>query len=321
MNKFKTKIGKRVRQGVIGSLLLASGSSICFAGVTCSPQGAWSPLPLMTIDMNTLPGAVPPGTTLGSGNSVFLWRCTFSGSESDRTIWFYNTTAASIKNYLLSSGIRLYQESYGNEVEVTASTTPPLKVGSWNTGTSNLALWHTFTLKKGDGELKAFDTGEFIIGYHRDAFGNRIGENYTIRIIGKLVNYCPTPIVTMSDKEVNFNELTPEQFSNGKTVKENFDITLTPISTCDAALEVSVAFQSNSGVVSSKYLMFDNGLQAVITDRELGQEVTFDQYYKKGTISQQSPGTYQYSVELSNKDNQPIKQGAFSNTVNILFSY
>ena len=157
--------------------------------------------------------------------------------------------------------------------------------------------------------------------YHADGTGRRLGDLYYARIVAKLVNYCPTPIVTMSDKVVDFKELTPDQFNSGKTVKENFNITLTPVSTCQAALEVSVKFQSNSGVVNSKYLVFENGLQAAITDKSLGQEIMFDRDYYKGVISQQAPGNYQYSAELSNRNNEPIKQGPFSNTVNILFSY
>ncbi|MDD9341509.1 MAG: hypothetical protein PV362_18070 [Providencia heimbachae] len=182
-------------------------------------------------------------------------------------------------------------------------------------------MWHTFTIKRGAGPLKSFDTGNFILGYHLDGVGSRIGESYTIRLVGKLINYCPTPIVTMSDKVVDFKELTSDQFENNKTVKENFNLTLTPVSTCEAALEVSVKFQSNNGVVNNKYLVFDNGLQMAITDRSLGQEIRFDQVYYKGVISQQKPGNYLYSAELSKKSNESIKQGPFSNTVNVLFSY
>lgn len=322
-NSAKMSFRKRVMQSVLGGVLLTSGT-FAFAGAQCTPQNGagWYPLPLISIDMNTIPGAIPAGTTLGSGTSMMGWWCNFSGSQADRTIWFYNQTAASVKAHLLSSGVRVYQGSYGNkEVEITATNTPRLEVGYWASGYYSIGLWHTFTIRRGYGELKSFDTGNFIIGYHTDGVGQRIGDQYIIRLVGKLVNYCPTPIVTMSDKVVDFKELTPEQFERGKTVKENFNITLTPVSTCQAALEVSVKFQSNSGVVSSKYLVFENGLQAVITDRGLGQEIRFDQEYYKGAISQQKPGNYQYSAELSNRNNEPIKSGPFSNTVNVLFSY
>lgn len=323
-NHTKKDHKKRLIKGILGSLLLLSGAS-SYAGVNCKPGSgnAWFPLPLISIDMNTTPGPIPTGTELGSGRSMMAWECNFSGSVADRTIWFYNQTPAQTKAYLLSSGIQVYQHSYSlsKVVEITAPNTPRLEVGYWGVGTQNIGLWHVFTLKRGYGELKSFDTGNFVIGYHTDGVGKRIGDLYTIRLVGKLVNYCPTPIVTMSDKVVDFKELTPEQFNNSKTVKENFNITLTPISTCEAALEVSVAFQSNSGVVNKKYLMFDNGLQIAITDKNLGQEINFDQYYYKGQISQQRPGNYQYTAELSNKSNDPIKSGQFSNTVNVLFSY
>ncbi|HBO23777.1 MAG TPA: hypothetical protein DD649_12945 [Providencia sp.] len=318
MNK---TIKNRVKKGVFSSLLLTF-SALSYAGVTCTPLGAWFPLPLLSIDMNTIPGNIPAGTTLGSGFSAISWNCNFSGSQADRTIWFYNQTPESTKAYLLSSGVRVYQSAYDtNEVEITALNTPRLMVGYWNTGNYSIALWHTFTIKRGAGPLKSFDTGNFTLGYHTDGVRNRIGDNYTIRLVGTLVNYCPTPIVTMSDEVVDFKELTTDQFENNKTVKENFNLTLTPVSTCEAALEVSVKFQSNKGVVNNKYLVFDNGLQMAITDRSLGQEIRFDQEYYKGVISQQKPGNYLYSAELSKENNSTIKQGPFSNTVNVLFSY
>lgn len=323
VNQAKSNFKMNVRQGVLGAFLLVPGT-LAYAGVICDPGNGntWYPLPLISIDMNMIPGDIPAGTVLGSGRSVVLWNCTFSGSQAERTIWFYNQTPPSTKEYLLSSGVRVYQQAYGpDEVEITARDTPRLLIGYWNPGYYGIGLWHFFELRRGAGELKSFDTGDFIIGYHTDGISQRIGDYYIIRLVGKLINYCPTPIVTMSDKVVDFKELTPDQFNNGKTVKENFDITLTPASTCQAALEVSVKFQSNSGVVNSKYLVFDNGLQAVITDKSLGQEVQFNQEYYKGTISQQIPGNYQYSAELSNRNNEPIKQGPFSNTVNVQFSY
>ena len=319
------KTQSKLNRGILSSLLLIS-SAFSYAGVSCSPQGtSWYPLPLISIDMNTMPGSIPEGTTLGSGLSMIGWNCTFSGTQAERTVWFYNQTAPSIKNYLLSNGIRVYQSTSGNnpnlEVEVTATNTPRLEIGYWNLGNYNIGLWHTFTLRRGSEPLKSFDTGDFIIGYHMDGIGNRVGTNYTIRLVGTLINYCPTPIITMSDKTVDFKELTPENFKDGNRVREDFDITLSPITTCEAALEVSVKFQSNNGIVNNKYLVFDNGLQMSITDRELGQEIQFDQEYYKGVISQQQPGKYMYSAELSNKDNETIKQGPFSNTVNLLFSY
>ncbi|EPL6453545.1 fimbrial protein [Providencia rettgeri] len=315
------KIKNKLKLGVFSSLLLTF-STFSYAGVTCTPNGEWFPLPLLSIDMNTTPGDIPTGTRLGSGKSVISWNCRFSGSQADRTIWFYNQTPASIKTYLTSSGVQVYQSSYGNnEVEITAPNTPRLMVGYWETGSFSIALWHNFVIKRGTGPLKSFDTGNFTLGYHLDGVGSRIGDNYTIRLVGKLINYCPTPIVTMSDKVVDFKELTTDQFENNKTVKENFNLILTPISTCETALEVSVKFQSNKGVVNNKYLVFDNGLQMAITDRSLGQEIRFDQEYYKGVISQQKPGNYQYSAELSKKNNESIKQGPFSNTVNVLFSY
>ncbi|OAT55255.1 fimbrial protein [Providencia heimbachae] len=315
------KTRSKLKQGVFSSLLLTC-SALSYAGVTCTPLGSgWFPLPLLSIDLNMIPGDIPAGTTLGSGNSVISWNCNFSGSQADRTIWFNSQTPKSTKDYLTSSGVRVYQESYANVVEITAQNTPKLKVAYWNAGNYSVAFWHTFTIKRGEGPLKSFDTGNFNLGYHTDGVGNRIGDNYTIRLVGKLINYCPTPIVMMSDKVVDFKELTTDQFENNKTVKENFNLTLTPVSTCEAALEVSVKFQSNNGVVNNKYLVFDNGLQMAITDRSLGQEIRFDQVYYKGVISQQKPGNYLYSAELSKKSNESIKQGPFSNTVNILFSY
>ncbi len=314
------KIENKLKLGVFGSLLMAF-STFSYSGVSCTPLGAWYPLPLLSIDMNTIPGTVPEGTRLGSGFSALSWRCNFSGTVADRTIWFHSQTPGSVKAHLLSSGVKVFQSSYVGKVEITAPTTPALNVGYWKVGTENISLWHNFTIERGKGPLKSFDTGDFILGYHTDGVGNRIADYYTIRLVGTLINYCPTPIVTMSDKVVDFKELTTDQFENNKTIKENFNLTLTPVSTCDAALEVSVKFQSNKGVVNNKYIVFDNGLQMAITDRSLGQEISFGQEYYKGVITKQKPGNYQYSAELSKKNNENIKQGPFSNTVNVLFTY
>ncbi len=329
-NSAKMDLRKRVMQSMLGGLLLTSGT-FAFAGVSCTPNGgvssggtAWNPSPEVFIDMNTVPGSVPPGTLLGVANTgLFLWRCVFSGTEQQRTIWFNNQTPQDIKKLLLNSGVRLYQEGPygGTTVEVTQTNTPPLVVGSWAAGAPNIVFGYKYKIIRGSGELKSFDTGVFPVGYHRDYQGKSFGDMYYARIIGKLVNYCPTPIVIMNNKVVDFKELTPENFQSGKTVKENFSLDLVPDSTCNTALEVSVAFQSNSGVINKKYMLFNNGLQAVITDKSTNQVVSFDQYYYKGSITQQRPGYFQYSVELSNKDNEPIKSGPFSNTVNVLFSY
>ncbi len=319
------KIKKRIKQSILCLLLIASGNVAYAAGAECTPNGGhmWNPVPEINIDMNTTLGEISAGTELGKGYTVFFsWHCNFSGSNADRTIYFYNQTPATTKALLLSSGVRLYQNIYSHEVvEITANNTPKLTVGYWSQSVADIAFMYIYTLKRGVGPLKSFDTGTFVVGYHADGTGRRLGDLYHARITGTLVNYCPTPIVTMSDKIVDFKELTPDQFNSGKTVKENFNITLTPVSSCQAALEVSVKFQSNSGVVNSKYLVFENGLQATITDKSLGQEVMFDRDYYKGAISQQAPGNYQYSAELSNRNNESIKQGPFSNTVNVLFSY
>ncbi|EPL9569000.1 fimbrial protein [Providencia rettgeri] len=324
MKNHKKQARIKALQGILGILCLVFGT-YAYAGANCTPNGGhgWNPAPLINIDMNTTLGSIPAGTTLGSASTGFFsWKCNFSGSVADRTVYFRNQTPASTKAYMLSNGVRLYQHIYQNEeVEITASSTPRIKVGYWNQGQFSIGFLYIYTLRRGVGPLKSFDTGLFTVGTHEDGTGRGFGDIYRAQIVGKLVNYCPTPIVTMSNKVVDFKELTPEQFDKGKTVKENFNLALTPISTCEAALEVSVAFQSNSGVVNKKYLMFDNGLQIAITDKSLGQEINFDQYYYKGQISQQKPGNFQYSAELSNKSNGVIKPGPFSNTVNVLFSY
>lgn len=324
MKNHKKQPRIKVLQGILGMLCLVSGT-YAYAGANCTPNGGhnWNPVPLINIDMNTTPGSIPAGTLLGRASTgYFSWSCIFSGSKEERTIYFVNQTPSTTKAYLLSNGVRLYQYTYSNKtVEITATNTPRLEVGYWDQGQFHIAFVYVYELKRGVGALKSFDTGLFTVGYHVDGTGRNFGDLYRAQIIGKLVNYCPTPVVTMSNKVVDFKELTPEQFDKGKTVKENFNLALTPISTCEAALEVSVAFQSNSGVVNKKYLMFENGLQIAITDKSLGQEINFDQYYYKGQISQQKPGNFQYSAELSNKSNEPIKPGPFSNTVNVLFSY
>lgn len=330
LNLTKIKFKKRLCQSGGIFLLLMSGSA-AYAGVTCKPNSgvpgsggnAWNPLPEVYIDMNTTPGAIAPGTLLGSASSGwFSWACVFSGSKAERTIWFNNQTPTNTKNLLKNSGVRLYQDNiYSGSVEITAASTPALEVGYWAAGSMNVMFGYTYRVVRGTGELKSFDTGVFNVGYHSDYQKKSLGDVYQARIIGKLVNYCPTPIVHMSNKVVDFKELTVENFENGKTVKENFSLDLVPDSTCDAALEISVAFQSNSGVINKKYMVFNNGLQAAITDRSNNQMVTFDQYYYKGSISKQNPGYFPYSVELSKKDNEAIKSGQFSNTVNVLFTY
>ncbi|MGG4664598.1 hypothetical protein [Providencia vermicola] len=324
LNCVKMAVKKRLWQGGVFSLLLMSGTA-AYAGVSCTknPGLPWNPQPEINIDMNTIPGETPSGTLLGTGSSGwFSWNCNFSGTDAQRTIWFNNQTPQSIKNTLLSNGVRLYQENiYGGSVEITQTNTPSLKVGSWISGNANVMFGYNYKVVRGTGQLKSFDTGLFTVGYHRDYLGKSLGDTYQARIIGKLVNYCPTPIIHMSNKVVDFKELTVEDFESGKTVKENFSLDLVPDSTCDAALEVSVAFQSNSGVINKKYMVFNNGLQAAITDRSTNQMVSFDQYYYKGSISKQKPGYFPYSVELSQKDNEAIKSGQFSNTVNVLFTY
>ncbi|ENU1228778.1 MULTISPECIES: fimbrial protein [Providencia] len=329
LNLTKMKIKQQLWQGGVFFLLLMSGTA-AYAGVTCRPNSStpgtgnpWNPLPEVYIDMNTTPGVVAPGTLLGSASSGwFVWACVFSGSKAERTIWFNNQTSTNTKNLLKNSGIRLYQDSmYGKSVEITADNTPSLEVGSWEAGAKSVVFGYTYRVIRGTGELKSFDTGVFNVGYHSDYQRRNFGDMYQARIIGKLVNYCPTPIVRMSNKVVDFKELTVESFENGKTVKENFSLDLVPDSTCEAALEISVAFQSNSGVVNKKYMLFNNGLQATITDRTSNQQVMFDQYYYKGSISKQKPGYFPYSVELSKKDDEAIKSGQFSNTVNVLFTY
>ncbi|MCT5429041.1 hypothetical protein LZK45_32560, partial [Pseudomonas aeruginosa] len=322
------KFKKRSWQSGVFFLLLMS-TSAAYAGVTCRPGNsvpgstgnAWNPLPEVYIDMNTTPGTVAPGTLLGSASSGFFsWACVFSGSKAERTIWFNNQTPTTIKNTLKNSGVRLYQDSmYSGSVEITAANTPQLEVGVWEAGPKNVLFGYTYRVVRGTGELKSFDTGVFNVGYHSDYQRKSLGDIYQARIIGKLVNYCPTPIVRMSDKVVDFKELTAENFEGGQTVRENFSLDLVPDSTCDAALEVSVAFQSNSGVINKKYIVFNNGLQAAITDRTNNQQVAFDQYYYKGSISKQQPGYFPYSIELSKKDAEAIKSGQFSNTVNVLF--
>ncbi|WP_336298136.1 MULTISPECIES: hypothetical protein, partial [Providencia] len=314
----------KAQQGILGIMLLAFGHDV-YAGADCVPNGGhnWNPSPLINIDMNTTPGSVPAGTLLGTASTGFFsWRCNFSGNTQDRMIYFVNQTPATTKAYLLSNGVRLYQYTDRNKpVEITATNTPRIEVGYWNPGQYNIAFIYIYELKRGVGPLKSFDTGLFTVGYHVDGTGRNFGDIYRAQIVGKLVNYCPTPIVRMSDKVVDFKELTAENFEGGQIVRENFSLDLVPDSTCEAALEVSVAFQSNSGVVNKKYIVFDNGLQAAITDRSNNQQVAFDQYYYKGSISKQQPGYFPYSVELSKKDAEAIKSGQFSNTVNVLFTY
>lgn len=287
-----------------------------YAGVSCTPNHGypWNPSPEININMNTTLGEIPSGTLLSTGSSGwFSWNCHFSGTEAQRTIWFNNQTPQNIKNTLLNSGMRLYQENmYGGSVEITQTNTPSLKVGAWASGNPNVMFGYYYNVMRRTGALKSFDTGYFTVGYHRDYLGKSLGDTYYARIVGTLVNYCPTPVVHMSNKVVDFKELTVESFENGKTVKENFSLDLVPDSTCDAALEISVAFQSNSGVINKKYIVFNNDLQAAITDRSSNQMVTFDQYYYKGSISKQKPGYFPYSVELSKKITKPLNQGSLA---------
>lgn len=302
------------------------GSS-AYAGVNCTSDGTWQPgSSEIYIDMKTGLGAVPPGTLLGTGSSGFFsWKCNISGSAAERTIWFHNQTPQRVKDILLNSGVRLFQDNIyttsSSSVEITQPNVPALQTGTWGAGSQHILFGYSYRVIRGTGELKSFDTGMFTVGYHSDYVGKSLGDSYQARIYGKLIDYCPAPIVRMSDKVIDFKELESSDFDSGKTVKENFSLDLVPDSSCNAALEVSVAFQSNNGVVNNKYIVFNNGLQATITDRTLNKQVIFDQYDYKGAITQEKPGYFPYTVELSRKNNEPIKPGQFSNTVNILFTY
>ena len=82
------------------------------------------------------------GVELGKGNTGFFsWYCNFSGSKTERTIYFYNQTPPTTKALLLSNGVKLYQNIYSHETaEITANNTQRLTVGYWSQPAADIAF-------------------------------------------------------------------------------------------------------------------------------------------------------------------------------------
>lgn len=257
------------------------------------------------------------------------WSCDFSGNTTaDRSIRLITMLTDNTKNILLNAGVELYMSGAAIQTNAINLTSAPsgteLYIGSWPVSNGTLVTQnYTYTLKKGSKPLQSFDTGEFTSGFHVGGANNVYMPPFLqVRIKGEKVNLCPDPSVSMDNKIVDFKALDAKDFIGGSTVKDSFNLRVNVAPTCQTGLNISVTFNSNNGtVVNQKYLLLDNGLQAVITDNDLKQEVHFGVPYKKGNITTQSPGNYNYNVELSRESSQPLKAGEFSKTVNVLFTY
>lgn len=274
---------------------------------------------------------------LDSANSILAnitsdysqWNCDFSGNSiADRSIRLITVMTDQTANTLLNAGVELYMSGATIQTNTINLTSVPagteVHVGTWPAGNNRLILQnYTYTLKKGNKPLQSFDTGEFNSGFYVGGANNVfIAPFLKVRIKGEKVILCPGSSVSMDNKVVDFNALDAKDFIGGNTVKDSFNLRVNVAPTCQTGLNISVTFNSNNGtVVNQKYLLLDNGLQAVITGNDLKQEVHFGVPYKKGNITTQSPGNYNYNVELSRESSQPLKAGEFSKTVNALFTY
>lgn len=310
-------------KGCLASCLLFIFIPKVFAAVSCSTIKA----PAMTLIDVPLDSA---NNILASVTSDYgYWSCNFSGTTvADRSIRLITLVPDQVKNTLLNAGVELYMRGSAIQTNTINLTSVPtgteVHVGSWSVGNNTPIIQnYVYTLRKGSKPLQSFDTGEFTSGFHVGGTNNVLMSPFLqIKIKGEKINLCPDPSVSMDNKTVDFNALDAKDFIGGSTVKDSFNLRVNVAPTCQTGLNISVTFNSNNGtVVNQKYLLLDNGLQAVITDNDLKQEIHFGVPYKKGNITTQKPGNYNYNVELSRDNSQSLKAGEFSKTVNVLFTY
>ncbi len=114
----------------------------------------------------------------------------------------------------------------------------------------------------------------------------------------------------MSDKVVDFKELTAENFEGGQTVRENFSLDLVPDSTCDAALEVSVAFQSNSGVINKSTSSLTMAYKLQLQTEPITNRLRLISIIIKGVSVSNSPATSLTVSSYPRKMLKPLNQGS-----------
>lgn len=261
------------------------------------------------------------------------WDCNFSNvnSAEDRTLKFLIVIPANIQNLIDNSGIDFAMNSnvYNyDEINLTkVNNNYSINLARWDKKQITMASMFTYTLKRNAKELRSFETGDFTIGNHYTGNNGKISDNMLLPVLGanikaERINLCPNPSVSMNNKTVDFNILNAKDFIAGNTVKDNFNLNVNVPQDCETGLDISVTFNSSNGtLVNKKYLLLDNGLQATITDNDLNQEIEFGVPYRKGIITTQKPGNFNYNVELSRESGKNLTAGEFSKTVNVLFTY
>ena len=287
-----------------------------FAAVSnCRPPAGDHFDVFINFDITNNTTAITPGTTLGSQNSGILGlRCEFTGSGNN--VYFRSNMPENIRNMLIGNGVEIFQQltiGANPEHNITQPGYSDIYVGTWdqpNVGLEiGVGLRYTFTVKKGAGDLKPFDTGVFLLGHHINEERQNIGMPIYARFVGNLTLLCPTPKVDITSSNggsVNFGTISPQ---NMRVNPE-----------CETGLNISVRFEPNNNtILDNKNLDLGNGLQVLL--KNSSGDVEYDESYSVGDLMPFTPVDQPYTATLSHIPGRDIVSGPFTKTIRVVVSY
>jgi len=283
----------------------------------------------ISFDITNNTTAITPGTTLGSqGSSILSLRCDFTGQNNN--IYFRSAMPENIRNMLTGNGVEIFQRytlGGGVDYNITQPVHSDIFVGYWNQPNVGLevgiGLRYTFTVKKGAGDLKPFDTGVFLLGYHVNEERENIGLPIYARFVGNLTLLCPTPKVDITSSNggsVNFGTISPQNMRSGGVVSKAFNLNMKVNPECETGLNISVRFEPNNNtILDNKNLDLGNGLQVLL--KNSNGDVEYDESYSVGDLMPFTPIDQPYTATLSHIPGRDIVSGPFTKTIRVVVSY
>lgn len=315
---------------IIFTLVLSMlGISQIFAAVSnCQPSDMGDHIDLsinFEITKNTT--TIAPGTILATQQSAFIGlSCHFTGQRNN--IYFRSTMPENIRIMLTDNGVEIFQQySIGGDIDynITQPGHSDILLGSWGESTNGkgFGIRYMFTVKKGAANLKPFDTGVFLLGYHINEERQNIGAPIYARFMGNLTLLCPTPkvdITASNGGSVNFGTISPQSMKSGSVVSKTFNLNMKVNPECETGLNISVRFEPNNNtVLDNKNLDMGNGLQVQLSNSS--GDIDYNESYFVGEIMPFTPVEQFYTATLSHIPGSNIVSGPFSKTIRVVVSY
>jgi len=286
----------------------------------------------VNFDLTSNTTAITPGTTLASKSTgMFGMTCDFTGEGAANNIYFRSSMSENIRSMLTENGVEIFQRyaflGGAPDYNITQPGHSDILLSFWNQPEVGVEVGfisgYIFTVKKGGGDLKPFDTGVFQLGYHVNEERQNIGLPIYARFVGNLVLLCPTPkvdITASNGGSVNFGAVEPRSLYDGNQLSKNFNLNMAVTPDCETGLNISVRFEPNNNtVLDNKNLDMDNGLQVLLSNSN--GDINYNEQYYIGEVLPFTPVNQSYTATLSHIPGSNIVSGPFSKTIRVVVSY